>query len=324
MPLTLDSSYTPCRTLRSAHLQTILPTLCRRVRHDYWRRERIGTPDGDFLDLDWSGPVRSKIALLCHGLEGSSRSVYILGMARALSKAGWSVAALNFRGCSGSPNTKIYSYHSGKSEDLDVIVRHLSGSYHDAVIALVGFSLGGNVILKYLGEQSAALGSNVVSAVVFSVPIYLAGAATKLARLENFLYMQRFLILLRKKILEKERAFPGRISTQGYASIKNFRQYDDRYIAPYNGFDSAEDYWHKCSSLAFIPGITIPTLLVNSQDDPFLSPECYPNEIARRSANFHCETPAFGGHVGFVEFNTEGLYWSERRTIAFLEDVLGS
>ncbi|WP_245994648.1 YheT family hydrolase [Desulfosoma caldarium] len=285
-----------------------------------YRRERLETSDGDFLDLDWSRVGSSSVCILCHGLEGHSRRPYVLGMARALNRAGWDVCALNYRGCSGEPNRKPFFYHSGFTQDLDEVVKHvLERPCYDAVV-LVGFSLGGNLILKYLGESARRVPPQLRAAAVFSVPCHLAASAKAISRPSNRIYLKRFLKRLRKKIEAKEDLFPETLNTRGYERIVTFEDFDNRYTAPLHGFRDAQDYYAKASSKPFLNSITVPTLIVNALDDPFLSPECFPYQEAYRNPYLFLETPRHGSHVGFYDFSPDGFIWSERRTVAFFRD----
>jgi predicted alpha/beta-fold hydrolase len=318
--------YRPPRWLRSGHLQTVLPSLFRRVEGVAYRRERIETPDGDFLDLDWApaeeaggGPRR--LAVLSHGLEGSSDRAYVRGMARAFLAAGWDVLAWNYRGCSGEPNRRFRSYHSGVTEDLDVVLRHALACEYEAV-GLVGFSLGGNLSLKYLGERGAEADERIVGAVAFSVPCDLASSAVKLARPENVAYMRRFMRSLAGKLDEKRRRFPGRLPAADVGKMRTFAEFDGYYTAPAHGYASAEDYWRSVGAGRFLRGIRRPALLVNAQDDPFLTPACFPFEAAAENPFFHLLAPPWGGHVGFMLDRIDGEYWSERVATVFLEAVV--
>jgi len=315
--------YRPPRWLRSGHLQTVLPSLFRTVGGVAYRRERIDTPDGDFLDLDWSeasGGGASRLVVVSHGLEGSSDRAYVRGMARAFNRIGWDALAWNLRGCSGEPNRLLRSYHSGATEDLDAVVRHaLSRGY--AAVGLVGFSLGGNLTLKYLGERGDAADARVVGGVAFSVPCDLAASAARLARPENLAYMRRFMLSLLPKLEAKRARFPGRLPDVDVSKIRTFAEFDGAYTAPAHGFASAEDYWRRASSRSFLPGIRRPTLLVNALDDPFLAPACFPEAEARANPHFHLLTPRWGGHVGFMHDRLDGTYWSEQVATAFLEEV---
>ena len=311
----IDSSYRPPRGFGNGHLQTIFPALFRRVPLVTPHRERIPTPDGDFLDLDWNAENRNpRLAILSHGLEGDSHNTYIQGLARALLRRGWDVLAWNFRGCSGEPNRHLHSYHSGLTDDLRTVVTHAASSYDKLV--LVGFSLGGNMTLKYLSESD--LHPKIAGAVAFSVPCDLASSALQLESLGNRLYMRRFLKSLRGKVRLKMRQFPGQIHDTGLDAMRTFREFDGAYTAPLHGFASADEYWALASCRPTLARIRVPVLLVNALDDPFLPPACYPREEAAASQSFFLETPNHGGHVGFISFRADGEYWSERRTAEFL------
>lgn len=316
MPI-LSCDYTPPIAFRHGHVQTIYAGALRRVSGVRYHRERIETPDGDFLDLDWSRVGAERLALLSHGLEGSTKSRYMLGMARALNRRGWDVLAWNYRGCSGETNRLPRSYHSGATEDLQTVLAHALVGYRSA--GVVGFSLGGNLTLKYLGERGSALDERIRAAAVFSVPIDLAAGSDRLAHRANALYMRRFMNSLRRKVLVKAAAHPRAFDVSGIRRMRTFYDFDDRYTAPLHGFAGAEDYWTRCSSLHFLKDIAIPTLLVNADDDPFLPPVCYPVDVAREHPMLFLCVPRFGGHVGFIELNGDGEYWSERQAGAFLD-----
>lgn len=319
MPLIQTSSYKPPCGFGSAHLQTIYPSLFRKIPYITDRRERITTPDGDFLDLDWHcTPSNKRLAILSHGLEGHSQRAYIQGMARALKSAGWNVLAWNFRGCSGEPNQVLDFYHSGSIGDLQTVIAHAAADPTHQEIALIGFSLGGNITLKLLGDYAAQLDPKISAAVTFSVTCDLSGSAVELAKWQNGLYMRRFLKTLREKIEEKALRFPGKLALNQLDTVQNFQQFDEHFTAPVHGYKNAEDYWAQCSSLISLPNIRIPTLLVNAIDDPFLGPKCYPRALAAEHPYFHLETPTYGGHMGFVQFNHEKQYWSEMRALEFL------
>lgn len=236
-------------------------------------------------------------------------------MAAALQRRGWDVLAWNYRGCSGESNRLLPFYHSGASGDLHHVVSHALAVHLAPRIDLVGFSLGGNMTLKYLGEREVP--PRLHRAVAFSVPCDLACSSIRLSSRTNRLYMDRFLRSLREKLEEKQPRFPDQIDLSGISRVRNFKQFDDRFTAPLHGFRDAEDYWARSSSRPFLPGIAIPALLVNAANDPFLGPGCFPREEAAASEWFHLEVPGDGGHVGFS--TTAGEYWSEHRAAAFLD-----
>ncbi|MBN2715050.1 MAG: alpha/beta fold hydrolase [Deltaproteobacteria bacterium] len=316
-----DSQYTPPFFLRNGHAQTIYPAIARRVRDVSYRRERINTPDNDFLDLDWAITSRpaQRLVILCHGLEGHSNRSYVRGMARAVNAAGWDALAWNYRGCSGEPNRQLRFYHNGATDDLNVVVAHAAQQRKYQRIALIGFSLGGNLVLNYLTWHRAALPPTLCGAVVFSVPLHIPSSAAALAQPANRIYMKRFLKDLKVKITAKEFQFPGAISSDGYDQITDFEGFDDRYTAPLHGFADAMDYWQKCSGLNVLSDIRHPTLIVNAQNDPFLSPECFPVDMLARNDTVHLLTPRHGGHCGFPQFGCGGLYWSEEVACRFMD-----
>lgn len=316
MPI-VPSTYQAPPFFTNGHLQTIYANIVRFVPAINYTRERITTPDGDFLDLDWSRVGSKRLVIISHGLEGSSAETHIRGMIRAFNKQGWDALAWNYRGCGGTPNLKLRSYHSGATEDLEHVIASIPSSTKK--IALVGFSLGGNLTLKYLGERGNKLDSRLVGAVTFSVPCNLKATSQNLARLSNRIYMIRFRYSLWKKVRSKIKLFPGEINDRGFFKIRTFEEFDNRYTAPLHGFKNADDYWHQCSSERYLAGIKLPTLLVNALDDPFLTPACFPFEIAEKNRFLTLEAPAHGGHVGFVAFNRENLYWSEKRAFEFLK-----
>ncbi len=319
MPLITSSSYQPGIIFQSAHLATTLPTLFRKVKGVPFQRERLQTNDGDFIDLDcWrqgSGPT----VVLCHGLEGNAGRQYMLGMARAFGTRGWNVIGFNFRGCSGEPNRKPYSYHSGATDDLRRVLAHAHRLEYP-VRALVGFSLGGNLILKYLGEDPGAVLPDIGAAVTFSVPVDLSATTEKLQSPGNWAYQRRFLRKLSAKIIEKAPAFPQEIDISLLSRVKSLKDFDDAYTAPLSGFAHADDYYQRCSSLQFLSAIRVPSLLVSALNDPFLGPSCYPRKTAEASNFLYLETPQYGGHVGFHQAGKE--YWSEKRAVEFIEQHL--
>ena len=314
--------YTPPPFMGNGHIQSIFPSLFRKVTDLEYTRERIPTPDGDFLDLDWAplntgkGPGSNKLAIISHGLEGCAHRAYVKGMARAVNTAGWDALAWNYRGCSGEDNATLRFYHNGATDDLAQVIQHAGDKGNYKEIALVGFSLGGNLSLVHLGRDN--VDPRVSRAIVFSVPCDLFAAARTLALPQNRIYMKRFLRMLRGKIQAKAQKFPGAIDDAGYEEITDFKGFDDRYTAPIHGFKSAEDYWEQCSSIQYLPHINRPCRIINAMNDPFLSRECYPIAQAGYNENIQLSMPKSGGHVGFIKFNSQGRYWSEQQAVDFL------
>ena len=315
--------YTPARRWRGGHRQTIWPSLFRTVEGVTYERERLELADGDFLDLDWmrTGKTHAPVAIIAHGLEGSSERAYVRGLVRAIHRRGWDVLAWNLRGCSGEPNRLLRTYHSGVSDDLDAIVQHVLGR-EDRQLAVLGFSLGGNVTLKWLGEQGEAIDPRMVAGVGISVPVDLAGSARVMEGLSRRLYMVRFLRSLTEKVREKAERFPGDIELAGLERMRTFAEFDGRFTAPIHGFADADDYWRRASSLPLLSDIRVPTLLINALDDPFLSASCYPHDVASSSPYLKLLTPRWGGHVGFMAAGEE--YWSETVAAQFIEAARAS
>ena len=314
MPI-IPSKFRPPWYLRNGHLQTVLPVLLPRRVHLRFEREKWELADGDFLALDWVRSGRKRLAILTHGLEGCSRDGCIGGMAEALGSAGWDVLAWNFRGCGGEANRLLRFYHSGETGDLAAVVGYAAAAYPH--IGLIGFSLGGNVTLKYLGESRPH--PAVVAGVGISVPVDLAASSRVLdQRWANRIYLRRFLKRMIAKVQAKAGQFPQHLDVTGAEEIRSFAEFDARYTAPLHGFLDAKDYWTRSSARMFLSRITVPTLLLNARNDPLLAPECFPFEEAEANPALFLEAPETGGHVGFMDL-VHGLQpWSERRVVEFL------
>ena len=312
-------SYRPPFYLFNAHLQTIIPSLFRRVKGIKFERERIHTPDQDFLDLDWYRPGRSDtLIIVSHGLEGDSQRSYVKGMIKAFAGRGCHGLAWNFRGCSGEPNLLERFYHSGATEDLKAVIQHVLAQKVYSKIILSGFSLGGNLTLKYLGERGESLPPEIWKAAVFSVPLHLSGSSKKISERGNMIYNRRFLRKLEQKIRTKAIKMPGSFDVNLLNGIKTLREFDDAYTAPLHGFKNAEAYYAHCSAIKYLAGITIPTLILNAKNDPFLSHECFPVAEMKNHPFVRLETPEEGGHVGFAPAAGRELYYSEERALAFV------
>ena len=314
MPL-IETDYTPTFFSKNRHFNTIYSSLFRRIKRIPFKRKRIETSDNDFLDVDLIDNGSKKIVILCHGLEGSSNSKYILATAKLLSKNGYSIAAMNYRFCSGEINRQLITYHSGKTDDLHTVINYVLPNY-DAIY-LVGFSLGGNLILKYNGDGLFPLSSKIKASVAISVPIDLKGSSISLQKRENKLYNWRFLRTLSKKMFLKHNQFPKELNIKPLKMIKNLTDFDEYFTSKINGFKNAQDYYFKASSKQFICNISRPTLLINAKDDPFLSQSCFPINEAKNSLNFYLMIPKYGGHVGFI--SKGDFYWSENQILQFID-----
>lgn len=318
MPL-ITSPYNPPLAFKHSHVSTVYNGLFRKVTGLRQERERLTLPDGDFLDLDWSYAIKKskKVVVIVHGLEGNAQRAYVQGIAKVLVTHGYDVCAINLRGCSGQPNLLFRSYHSGATDDLDMVLTAilLLRKYGD--IFLTGFSLGGNLILKYLGEQRL-VASEIKGAMAISVPCDLADCLTQLLKPKNFLYAERFRRNLVGKLKEKHLQFPDKISTNDIAKIKTLKDFDDIYTSKANGFYDAMDYYTKCSCNQFLHNIKVPALILNAENDTFLGPDCYPIAVARKSHSLHLEIPKYGGHVGF--YGKKSTY-AEKRAVAFFNTL---
>ena len=322
MPVFETEVYRPPRWCPGGHLQTIVPNEWRRVADVSYRRSELPTPDGDFLDLDWSVVGGRRLAIISHGLEGNSRRTYVLGLVRALNRRGWDALAWNMRGCGGRLNRLPRFYHSGATEDLAAVVAHALAEGRWQRVALAGYSLGGNLTLKYLGERGRDLDPRLTAAAVFSAPCDLKAGAEHMARWFNQAYLSRFLGSLKRKVRLKARAMPGALDAGGLWRVRDFRAFDERYTAPLHGFAGAEDYWRRNSAKAFVAGIDLPTLVLMARNDPFLPAACYPVEEARRHRRVRLEITRYGGHVGFP--GAGAVFWSEERAVDFFEEAEGT
>ncbi len=298
MPL-LTSSYCAPFYLFNGHLETVVPSLFRKITDVTYTRERLELPDGDFLDLDWLRQNSPSLVIVSHGLEGSSERHYAKGMARYFFKRGWDALAWNCRSCSGEMNRLPRFYHHGATEDLSAVVDHtLAKGYRH--VALVGISMGGSMTLKYLGERADQLSPHIRVAAAFSVPCHLGSSAAALDKPANRFYLKRFLDKLGRKIRAKAVMFPETISANGFETITSFREFDNRYTAPLHGFADADDFYERASCMPHLHRIAIPTLLVNARNDPFLPEACYPIDVADRHDQLFLEMPPRGGHTGFT------------------------
>lgn len=285
------------------------------------RRERVATPDRDFVDLDWlEGSPGAPLVLLLHGLEGSARSHYVVGLLWEIAARGWRGAALNFRSCSGELNHLPRFYHSGDTGDLDAIVRRLIERDPEARLGAVGASLGGNVLLKWLGEQEVDAPKQVLGAVTISAPFDLAASARVLDRgFERAVYTANFLRTMKLKVRRKAERYPGFVDVPAVLRARTFAAYDRALTAPLHGFADEVDYWRRASSGPYLGRIRRPTLLINALDDPLVPPGALPDPAALPTC-VQAEFVPRGGHVGFVEgrWPWRARSWAERRAIEFL------
>ena len=320
MPV-FTSDFSPTLPFKNGHFNTMYRPLFMKDKVSY-KRKRVTTWDNDFFDLDFSVIGSKTLVLLIHGLEGSSDSKYMTSSTNYLNNKGLDTVCFNLRGCSGEDNLLLSTYHSGKTEDVDFVVNHLLDNYNYENIVIVGFSLGGNLTLKYLGEKTENISPKIKGGVAVSVPVDIATAEKEMDKLKNKLYMEVFFKTMKNKVLEKAHKFPEyQLDKDKLFKATKFKHLEYLYTCPVFGFESPEDYWQKASSKPYLDKIKKPTLLINAKDDSFLSKECFPFDIAHDSKYFHFEAPNYGGHVGFMSsFKPSENIWLEKRIARFIKE----
>ncbi len=316
------AAFNPPWWLRNRHVQTIVPNTFRHPIRLELHRETVELPDGDFVHADWTPRAEGPVVVVLHGLEGNIGSPYASGMLHALHAAGWRAVLLHFRGCSGVPNRLPRAYHSGDTAHLPVFFDLVRAREPGVPMAAVGFSLGGNALLKWLGETGDT--THLKAAVAISVPFDLGECATAIDTGFAKVYQYRLMRRLKNSVRRKVAAGVVGFDPPPYDHMSTFTQFDDAFTAPLHGYSDAKDYYTRCSSRQFLPGIRTPTLIVHAADDPFMSPGVVP-EAAELSASTRFELAAHGGHTGFVSSLGMGgmRVWTEERVPAFLDPYLG-
>ena len=321
------AAYQAPKWLPGGHAQTIYPLLIKPAASTY-RRERWDTPDEDFIDIDWSqnssAPLvnpATPLLVLFHGLEGNSASHYARSLMHALDAIGWAGAVVHFRGCSGQANRLPRAYHSGDTTEIDWILRRLRREHPQRSLFAVGVSLGGNVLLKWLGEQGNDAAACLRAAAAVSAPMDLTACGHHLGQGFNRIYTQHFLRTMVPIAADKLRRFPGIFDAERLRAVRTLYDFDDLVTGPLHGFAGAADYWRRASSKPGLPGITLPTLIINARNDPFMPAQALPtsNEV---SQSVTLELPHEGGHVGFVSGSLPGkLDWLPRRLLHFFQAI---
>lgn len=329
-----NSTFQPSRLFRSAHLQTVYPTFIGRASHFPRIRERFELADGDFVDLDWAGSEYAKagnprIVLILHGLCGSSSSNYVLGLQQQLLAHEIASVAMNFRGCGGEPNRMLRAYHSGDTADMNEVFHALVRRFPTASFASVGYSLGANAMLKWLGEMGPK--SALSAAVAVSSPYDLGLSTVRISRGVSNLYQRHLVKGLVGYVDAKLDYYRRQNEWRKYNELrelgalvaaKTFVDFDQLITAPLFGYDSAEHYYEQCSSLPFLPDIKTPSLLIHAIDDPFVHPEAIPT-AQHLAADTVLELSDFGGHVGFVSGSLiKPVFWLDQRIPEFLLERL--
>ncbi len=301
------------------HLQTIVPALFSTVPAVSYRRERWATPDSDFIDLDWVDATHpAPLLVLFHGLEGSSDSHYARALMARVRALGWHGAIPHFRGCSGEPNRAARAYHAGDSAEIHWIVTTLRQRFPDRPLLLSGVSLGGNQLLKWLGEQGQAARREVIAAASVSAPLDLTACGLVLdSGLSRHLYTRSFLKTLKPKALATLRRFPHLADPRPIAQARSFKEFDRYFTAPVHGYTDHLDYWHRASSKPLLRSIAVPTLILNARNDPFMPASALPGS-EDVSVSVELDFPAHGGHVGFAQGRFPGrLDWLPQRLTDF-------
>jgi predicted alpha/beta-fold hydrolase len=306
--------------LPGGNAQTIYAALLTRIPRPSVRRERWEAPDGDVVDLDRvDGPPEAPLIALFHGLEGGTPSHYARAILAAARERRWRAALPHFRGCGGEPNRLPRAYHSGDSDEIDWLLRRLAGEAGAAPLYAMGVSLGGNALLKWLGERGGGARAVVRAAASVSAPLDLTAAGNALEQGFNIVYTRNFLTTLKDKSAAKLARFPGLFDGDRVARARTLREFDDLVTAPLHGFRDAADYWARASAKPWLAGIEVPTLVLNAANDPFLPGEHLPrrDEVG---PGVTLEIPETGGHVGFVSGRFPGRYdWLPRRVFDFFE-----
>jgi predicted alpha/beta-fold hydrolase len=321
-----SAGFQPAWWCPGPHAQTICGSLCRRSPRVPLTRSRWELPDGDFLDIDeLAGVLDAPLLIVLHGLEGSSRTVHVLELLRQAHQLGWAGLAINFRSCSGELNRLPRSYHGGDTADLSWVINQVRLREPSRRLVCVGFSLGGNVLLKYLGEQGHALPEQIVAAAAVSAPFDLAASVQALSQGFSRVYMRRLVNSLKSKMVLRLETFPDLVDRNALLAVKTLGEFDDLVTGPIHGFPNAAAYWASSSSGQFLSRISCPTLLVNAQDDPFLPAASLPRPDAVNNPALTMDFPASGGHLGFVtgRWPLRAESWAESRVMRFLRDHAG-
>lgn len=321
MPLLPDDYRVKNPLFRNPHVATIVPARFRRVKMTPgFTRVRWTTPDQDFIECDLSPHRSDRVVFLVHGFEGDSRRSYMQGMAVCMISHGWDVVMINLRGCSGEPNRLARAYHAGDTGDLEEALSRVRQLRNYSAVGMIGFSLGGNIVLNYLAGDAVSH-SGTIGGVAVSVPIDLRETAFRIMHRDNWLYHRNFLVRLKRKMKKKRAKYPDLLPYKDILSAKNIDEIDERYTAPFHGFADATRYREKASALFRLKYLKRPALIINARDDTFLTESCYPYHLAEQSEKLYLLTPAFGGHCGFRQSGK--TYYHEEKAAWFLSFLIG-
>ncbi len=312
--------YSPPWWLRNGHVHTIFASKFIAPSPGSFRRERWTTPDDDFIDVDFFNEGHRNLVILGHGLEGDTSRPYIFSAARYFKERNWDVLAWNSRSCSGEMNRTPKLYCHGDTSDLDFVVQKMASQNYDTIV-LMGFSMGGAIILNWLGRAKNDVPSSVKAAIAVSTPCDIEAASLNLEKGFRRLYSHYFLSRLKEKIKIKVAQYPNLLNIQGIDQVKSWRIFDERFSAPLNGLKNADEFYEFCSAKYRMADIQVPTLLLNAKDDPILSPEDYPMELLKANNKLFHSFPSLGGHVGFLMSDYNGPSWAEIRAFEFIESM---
>lgn len=320
----MDQSYQPAWPFTNGWFNTIATNFWRSTgRPVAYQRSFVPTHDADTLAIDTAAAGSSWALLMVHGLEGNSYSAYMQGMARAAHAIGADAISINLRGCGGHQPTQPATYHSGKTEDLAAVVEHLQQQQTYRRVGLVGFSLGGNLVLKYAGEQGSQLSPFIRAVSAMGMPYDLAQTAEAIDRPRNWLFKQHFLRSLRQRAIRMKVRWPELpYSAEAIRGIRSLWAFDDVFTAPMNGFANASAYYQQCSCKHFLADIAVPAQLVSAQDDPFVPGDSIPRSVIRKQPRISFYSPQRGGHLGFGQWRMSGPLWHEQQARRFMSHHL--
>lgn len=316
MPI-LQSTYLPSRIWQNPHVSTIYPSAFRKVNGINYTREKLELSDGDFLDLDWSklSENNPKLTIFTHGFLGNSTRPYVLGGVKAFNLAQYDALAWNHRGLGGENNRFEKITTHGSSDDLEAVINHVISKKQYTEIILVGYSKGGNISMKYAGEKSANIPKEIKKIVAISSPTDLQGSVDVMGK-KGF-YTERFKKKLIKFLLNRTELIDNQM-LKDFSKFRCLDEFTDNYIAPLHGFKDGRDYYEQCAALSWVDKIKVPTLILNAKNDPVLSESCAMLDVAKHSDYIYSEFPNHGGHCGFYQPNSDGIYWGDKRMIEFV------
>lgn len=306
--------------LKNGVIETIYSSLFRKVKAVPYQRERLELPDGDFIDLDWLKKGSNKLVILVHGLEGSSRRPYLMALADIFHQNGWDVLAWNARSCSGEMNRTFRLYSHADIDDLTLVMDRLINQGQWNSLCLLGVSMGGNMVLKYGGTKGLEIEHSILKSIIsISTPLDLGATARNLDKPEKFIFNWKFSKNLKTKITAKAEQFPGRLDLSKFESIKTWEDFDNAFTIPLTPYEDAQEFYFAGSGLNFLNGIRIPTLILNAENDPILTPESLYIDLPENEDIIHFELSPFGGHAAFLVRYSSNT-WAEMRSLSFADE----